>query len=209
MQPNDFQQKMGITDDVLVRLKTYHALLLKWQKAINLVSPKTLDHAWERHFYDSAQLTTHIPKDTKVIADLGSGAGFPGLVLAILQPNIEIHLIESDNRKCEFLKTVSRETGAACIIHNKRIEDTYEAITPDLITARALAPIETLLTHCAPWHNRNKALSFMFLKGEQASLECKKARDHYAFNCTFAPSVTENNAQIALIKNVTLLDVHP
>lgn len=207
MRPEDFQAQTGINDEALERFKIYHALLLKWQKAINLVSPKTIDDAWTRHFYDSAQLVNFIPDSIKTLADLGSGAGFPGLVIALLRPDINIHLIESDQRKCEFLKTVSRETGTSCSVHASRIEDIASDISPDIVTARALASLSDLLGYCTPWIMSNENLELLFLKGAQAEDEIEQARTAYAFDVGSSPSATENNARIICLRSVSVLDV--
>lgn len=101
----------------------YEALLKKWQPAINLVSPDTLSEIRTRHIEDSAQLVDLIPAGAKTLFDLGSGAGFPGLVIAMMRPDLEVHLVESDQKKCAFLSTVSRETKTPVIIHNSRVEE--------------------------------------------------------------------------------------
>jgi 16S rRNA G527 N7-methylase RsmG len=129
MSPEEFAKAFDVSRETISRLQAYHDLLVKWQKAINIVSPKTLDEVWSRHFADSAQLAERIPQNAKV-ADLGSGGGFPGLVLAIMRPDLEIHLVESDLRKSEFLKNVSRETKSAARVHNDRVESVLASIGP-------------------------------------------------------------------------------
>jgi len=138
------------------RLNTYAELLRKWQRSINLVGPKTLDDLWNRHFVDSAQLLPLIPPTARVLVDFGSGAGFPGLVLAILGM-AEVHLIESDQRKATFLREVARATGTPVTVHAKRIEQ----VTPfpaDIVSARALAPLGDLLD-CCPVSQVRQSLS--------------------------------------------------
>ena len=119
-------------------------MLEKWQPRINLIANSTLLDIWHRHIFDSAQLAQHVPTDTKIILDVGSGAGFPGLVLAIMT-GATVHLVESDQRKSIFLHTVSRELELNTVIHNKRIE-TLPPLGAEIITARALASVEKLLT---------------------------------------------------------------
>lgn len=133
------------------RLETYVQLLQKWQKTINLVSRDSLDDLWQRHILDSAQLAELIPAGRPItILDMGSGAGFPGLVLAILASEQgrqwTVHLVESDSRKAAFLATVARETGTALKIHNKRLEN-LAPLMADVVTARALAPLDKLLEY--------------------------------------------------------------
>src|SRR5262245_1521225 len=108
MQPEEFQKIWNVSRETFQRLEVYAELLKKWQRAINLLSPGTLENIWDRHFADSIQITNLIPMGMKKVVDLGSGAGFPAMVLSIARPDLDIHLIESDSRKCEFLKNVSR-----------------------------------------------------------------------------------------------------
>jgi 16S rRNA (guanine527-N7)-methyltransferase len=140
------------------RLETFVDLLAKWRDVTNLISSASFDHIWLRHVADSAQILSLAPEAKRWI-DLGSGAGFPGMVLAIQladTPGALVHLIESDQRKCAFLREVARETGAAAEIHAARIE----AIAPqslmpmDAVTARALAPLPILINYAKPWIER-------------------------------------------------------
>lgn len=134
------------TDD---RLALYAERLLRWQRIKNLVAPSTLDQLWTRHFADSAQLVALAPEARRWV-DLGSGAGFPGLVVAILladTPGVRVDLVESNNRKCAFLREVARETGAPARVHAGRIEDVLPTLEGpvDVVTARALASVDQLL----------------------------------------------------------------
>lgn len=157
-----FQRATGVSRETLDRLSAYADLLRKWQPKINLVGPSTLPDLWQRHFLDSAQLYPLLPDGTRRLADIGTGAGFPGLVLAILGVP-EVHLIESDSRKCAFLREAARVTGTPVSVHNKRIE-TVAGLDADVVTARALAPLETLLGWAFPLlHPGGTGL---FLKGQ-------------------------------------------
>lgn len=138
-----FAAATAVSRETLDRLANYESLLRKWQPRINLVGPSTLAEAWRRHFLDSAQLRPMIPIEARVLVDMGSGAGFPGLVLAILGVP-EVHLIESDARKCAFLREVARETGTPVVIHSRRIE-AVSGVRADVVTARALAPLSDLI----------------------------------------------------------------
>ena len=133
-----FAVRCDVSRETLSRLRRYDALLRRWQKAINLVSADSLTDAWRRHFWDSAQLLPLIPAGTRSLLDVGSGAGFPGLVLAIL--GVEgVTLVESDGRKCAFLREVARETGTRVTILADRLERLADRIQPpDIITARAV-----------------------------------------------------------------------
>lgn len=185
------------------RLKTYLALLEKWQAKINLISPTTLPDAWDRHFVDSAQVEPLVPYGAKNLYDLGCGAGFPGLVLAIMRPELSVSLIESDAKKCAFLQTVSRETGASAKIENRRIEDAAVSLpAPDVISARALASLDKLLDYCAPWITDNPALVFIFPKGAQAQSEIDEAARKWEFQVQSTPSITDSAAQILVLSSV-------
>ena len=111
------------------RFEAYAALIVKWQKAINLVGPKTLADIWRRHFLDSAQLWSLIPPGARILVDLGSGAGLPGLVLALLGFP-EVHLVESDRRKAVFLRESARELGLKVTVHAARAEAVDGPRTP-------------------------------------------------------------------------------
>lgn len=203
-QKGDFKQVIDISDEMFEKIETYHALLLKWNKAINLVSPKSIEQAWHRHFIDSAQLSKAIPEGVKTYADLGCGGGFPGLVLAIMNPDIAVHLVESDERKGQFMRTVVRETGAQNVtIHTKRVEAVTDDFCPDFVTARALSPLETLFEYCLPWAQQNKDLSFCFMKGERADEEISMAQKRFNFEYSTVPSLTDNTAQLLFIKKLT------
>jgi 16S rRNA (guanine527-N7)-methyltransferase len=157
------------------RLEAYLELLQRWQKAINLVSTASLADPWRRHFLDSAQLIAHLPKPPIRFADLGSGAGFPGLVLAILGAG-EVHLVESDRRKCAFLKEAIRLTGANAIVHEGRIE-AIDPIGADLVTARALAPLAKLLSY-AVGHLKPEGICLL-LKGKGVEEELTAAKKEW------------------------------
>lgn len=185
-----FAAACPVSDEILEKLSRYHALLLKWQKAINLVSSSTLSDLWRRHFLDSAQLAPLLPGRAGTLVDLGSGAGFPGMVLAMMCPDVAVHLIESDTRKCAFLRAASRETSTPVSIHNVRIAQitgSDEIPVPDVVTARALAELKTLLDYAYPWALKNPALEMLFLKGAKAGQEICAAQKAYQFDCTEIP----------------------
>ena len=177
----------------------------KWQRTINLVGPTTLGSVWIRHFADSIQVSDAAP-DARRWLDLGSGAGFPGLVTAIRyadDPRASVHLIESDQRKCAFLRGVSRETGAPAIIHCGRIE----TILPELdapieaISARALAPLPVLLDYAGKLIE--KGATGVFSKGEQAEAELTDLRLTDRFSITSLPSRTSPSGHILVVRRRT------
>lgn len=200
MRPELMLAKQSVPRLADDKLRLYLQLLLKWQRAMNLVSEASLPHAWERHFMDSAQLAALIPDKAQILADLGSGAGFPGMVLAMMRPELQVHLIESDERKTQFLRTVSRETETPVIIHNGRIENMTAAFTPDVVTARALAPLSQLLDYCLIWGRENPNLSMLFLKGEKSEEEIKAAKARFRFNYNTLPSATKPEEEPAAKK---------
>ncbi len=190
-----------VSHETLDRLHHYHSLLLKWQEKINLISPNTVPEAWERHFIDSAQLSPLISENVKTLYDLGSGAGFAGLVIAMLRPDIQVTLVESDAKKCAFLSTVSRETGVRVTIRNERIEvSTAALLPPDLVMARALASLSDLFSYIWPWAEKHAGLQLLFPKGHQAVKEIEAAlAAGWAFEYSETPSKSEPSAQILFI----------
>jgi 16S rRNA (guanine527-N7)-methyltransferase len=185
--------------DQIEKLGVYLDLLERWQSAINLVSPASLPNAVERHILDSAQLIPHLPPGAQSLVDLGSGAGFPGLVLAILRPGLEVHLVESDQKKCAFLERVSRETGACVRVCSERIEAFSGSFAVDVLTARALAPLSALLSYAQPWFSANPALTGLFLKGAGVDVEIKAAQALWSFSYGTFSSVTDAQGRILKI----------
>ncbi len=187
----------SVSRETIVRLEIYENLLHRWQKIKNLVAPSTLPGLWTRHFTDSAQLVTLAPQARKWV-DLGSGAGFPGLVIAILLAdfqNTEIHLVESDHRKCAFLREVARETGAPALVHNARVEAVIDDLPiVDIVTARALIGLPSLLELSSPLL-KNGALG-LFLKGQDVASELTDAPIFSRVKLEFLPSLTEPSAKI-------------
>lgn len=193
-----FQAATGVSRETLDRLTAYHDLLLKWQPKINLVGPATLAEAWRRHFLDSAQLFPLLPGPPSRLADLGSGAGFPGLVLAAMGAG-DVHLIESDARKCAFLREAARVMGVAATVHNRRIE----AVTPlnaDFITARALAPVAELIRLGTP-HLRAGG-EFLLLKGRNVDAELTEATKYWIMAAQRQPSRSDDEGCVLRLFDV-------
>jgi 16S rRNA (guanine527-N7)-methyltransferase len=194
--------KIPVSREMGEKLAAYHALLLKWQPVINLVAPSTLADAAIRHFADSAQIVQYIPEGVKVMADLGSGAGFPGLVIAMMRPEIEMHLVESDERKAEFLRTVSRETGTPVKVHADRLVRVMNDIDPDWVTARAMADLRKLLIYVEPWGLGNPGFTALFMKGARADEEIAEAHKSIQFDVKAYASLTDGQAKILEITNI-------
>jgi 16S rRNA (guanine527-N7)-methyltransferase len=185
------------------RLAIFAELLLKWQGTVNLVAASTLPHIWTRHFADSAQVLMAAPQARRW-ADLGSGAGFPGLVTAIAladEPGAEVHLIESDQRKCAFLRAVSRETGAPAVVHAGRIEDIASQLAGDIeaVSARALAPLPQLLDYAAPL--LEKGACGVFLKGQHLEGELTDSAITSRYDIIMQKSRTLNSAHLLIVKD--------
>jgi 16S rRNA (guanine527-N7)-methyltransferase len=191
---------LDVSRETREKFNRYSELLLKWQKTINLVSETTLEDLAMRHFLDSAQLIKFIPDKQIKLADMGSGAGFPGLVLAMMGVS-DVHLIESDVRKVTFLREVSRETNTKVTVHDDRVEDISIADV-DYITARALAPLRDLLVMTSKLSPSGK-FTCLFLKGEKTDEELEKAQKRWNFTVETFPSVTDNSGKILKISNLT------
>ncbi len=200
---DDFQKLFDVSGEIFTKVQTYHTLLLKWNKAINLVSPKGISESWHRHLIDSAQVEKFVPKDIETYADLGCGGGFPGLIIAMMRPDLDVHLIESDERKCQFMRTVSREASLTNVtIHTKRVENAINDLAPDFITARALASLDKLFDYIAPWAAENPRLEMAFMKGQKAEEEISDAQKRYDFDAQTHQSITDACAKILLIKQL-------
>jgi 16S rRNA (guanine527-N7)-methyltransferase len=176
------------------------ALIKTWTKKINLVAPSTVDAVWDRHIRDSAQLFAHAPVAWRHWVDLGSGGGFPGLVIAILAgADRDVTLIESDLRKCTFLRTVVRELGLTARVVNDRIENAKIA-RADILSARALAPLAQLLGHTTGLLDDEGTA--LFPKGETHMSEILAARESWCFECDALPSITNPDARILRISRI-------
>ena len=190
-----------VSRETFCQLEIYKTLLETWQKKINLVSASTLSHIWERHFEDSLQLLPHLPQTKSTLIDLGSGAGFPGLVLAICRKEtLDVTLMESDlGKKCLFLENVSRETFLRVTILKSRIES-LSGIKGDVITARALAPLYELLEYAFPL--MKKTSTCLFLKGKDAEKEIEMAKKKWEFCLEIFPSLTDSGGRILKISQL-------
>lgn len=198
-----FAAEVDVSRETSERLALYAALLEKWNPAINLVSRGTLANLWSRHFLDSAQIFELRPVDAGHWADLGSGGGFPGLVVAILAaevaPDLRFTLVESDQRKATFLRTVLRETGVSADVRAERIE-TLAPLGADILSARALAPLTRLLDYAS--RHLSPAGRALFLKGATHAQEVDDALAHWRFDVQKFPSRTEPDSVILKIGGI-------
>ncbi|MCG6121731.1 MAG: 16S rRNA (guanine(527)-N(7))-methyltransferase RsmG [Microvirga sp.] len=194
-----------VSRETRARLQTVVEELTRWQKAQNLVGPSTLAQVWSRHIADSLQLVALAP-DARRWLDLGSGAGFPGLVIAIAlmeaapdEPKAVVHCVESNAKKCAFIRHAARLTGAPVDVHNARIESVIGGFvgSVDVVTARALAPLAQLLDWTFPLLTSGAV--GLFPKGDQASAELTEARKSSTFTVDEFPSATDPRGRILRI----------
>jgi 16S rRNA (guanine527-N7)-methyltransferase len=199
LTPAGFAAATGVSRETLARLEGYAGLLVKWQKAINLVARDSLADLWRRHMLDSAAIWPLIPPESRTLVDLGSGAGFPGLVLAILGVP-EVHLVESDARKCAFLGEAARLFAPRPVqIHRGRIE-AIEPIAAEVVTARALADLDTLLGYASRFLKPEGIC--LFLKGRQAGDELTLASQRWTMTTERFPNPAEPSGIILRIKGL-------
>lgn len=206
-----FAEKYNVSRETFLQLTEYVELLQKWQKKINLVSPTTIENAWERHIEDSLQLLPYVSRETSAIIDLGSGAGLPGIPMAITT-KLPVWLIESDRKKCSFLEESARicrlqSTKIICQRIEKSVVDipnTDMAEKEITITARALAELTELfgLINQLCINNKLGACKLLLPKGQSADKELEEAKLEWDFDFEKFTSVTDNRASILLIKNL-------
>jgi 16S rRNA (guanine527-N7)-methyltransferase len=205
MTPAQFALEMSrlgqnVSRETFSRLETYDALLRKWQAKINLVAKDSLQELWRRHFLDSAQLLPLLPPGNDPITDLGSGAGFPGLVLAMMTER-EVHLVDSDQRKGAFLLECARQAGVLdrVKVHTTRIEAAHAWKAP-IITARALAALDQLLNWAEPYLMPETVC--LFLKGAKAEDELTLASRSWNMAATRHGSLTDPSGVILKLSGI-------
>ena len=196
MTADEIGKLLNVSRGTLSQLESYLGLLEKWQRRINLVANSTLADAWQRHILDSAQLARFYPPNTKKILDVGSGAGFPGLVLAILG-GVEVDLVESDQRKAIFLSTVINSLGLTAKVYNQRVE-ALPNLAPDVVTARALAPVPKLLKLIE--NQLSPDIVCLFLKGAKVEDELTNLQSYSTMVATSYPSLSGQNGVVLELK---------
>lgn len=189
----DLQEAAGpVSRETFERLQAFEQLFLKWNRSINLAAPSTLDDVWRRHILDSAQLARIAPAATRWV-DLGSGGGFPGLVLGFLlkeRPGASIDLVESNRKKASFLQSVVGQFDLPARVLAKRIDDSYGLVSaPEIVTARALAALPALLDLAAPW--LTKGARALFHKGRDYRAEVEESTHRWAFDLVEHSSMTD------------------
>ncbi|MBC2836043.1 16S rRNA (guanine(527)-N(7))-methyltransferase RsmG [Paragemmobacter straminiformis] len=192
---------LDVSRETIEKLKSLESLLAKWNPAINLVARSTVDAAWSRHILDSAQLFQIAP--FRVWADLGSGGGFPGLVIAVLAEgrgsDARVVLVEADQRKATFLREAARGLGVRVQVEAQRIES-VDPLAADILSARALAPLSALCgfaaRHLAP------AGTAIFPKGQNWEAEVAEARKSWKFDLDVRPSLVEAGSVVLVMKAI-------
>jgi 16S rRNA (guanine527-N7)-methyltransferase len=202
----NFAVETGVSRETLARLKAYADMLSDWNSLHNLVARSTLPDLWRRHFWDSAQLAPLIPAKARTIADLGSGAGFPGLVLAALRPDLAVTLYEATAKKCAFLRAAAERMGLRVGVENTRIEDLPPKVH-DVVTARALAPLPLLLAYAYPLTGPN-SLS-LFLKGQNLGSELTEAHKSWKMQTSQVASKTDPSGAILVVRKLAAHDPSP
>ncbi len=198
--PTDFAADTGASADAMADLERFRAMLETANQDMNLVGPSSLPQFWPRHAFDSAQLLKFAP-DARVWADLGAGAGFPGVVLAILlkgRPGVRIHLIDSLTKRCRFLQAVVDDLALPAEVHDARAEDLKLAV--EVVTARACAPMTRLLGFARPY--LREGVEGLFLKGEKAEAELQEARKSWRFEADLLPSLSDPRGRVVRIRRL-------
>lgn len=194
---------LNVSRETLLKLFDFCDMVKKWNPAINLISKSGVTEIWNRHLIDSAQLIRQMPSHGRLWCDLGSGGGFPGIVLAILarelQPEVKVLLVESDRRKSVFLSEAARILDLTVCVKTQRIEE-LEPQNVDVLTARALASLPTL---CSYAHRHLKVDGVaIFPKGASAAQEIAEARKLWQFDCDKMESFTDPSAVVLAVRNI-------
>lgn len=193
-----FAEATACAPEVVRDLESYLALLAEWNGRMNLVGPSALAEFWPRHAYDSAQLLLVEP-EARIWADLGAGAGFPGLVLAIMlkgRAGAQVHLVESLTKRCKFLQAVTDALALPATVHDARAEDL--SLTVDMVTARACAPLPRLLGYARPY--LNAGARGLFLKGQDVVAELTEATKYWRFEASPLPSLSSPQGHLLQVK---------
>ena len=197
----EFTKATRVSHETAVRLKAYVAMLRLWNRQRNLVSDASLAGVWHRHVYDSAQLVPLLPADARSVVDIGSGAGFPGLVIAIMRPDIETVLFEATRKKAEFLKAVGEHLSLKRLqVRNERAEAAPRRVF-DVVTARACAPLPELLGYAQDFIGPRTVC--LFLKGQNVVLELTDARKSWRMTARQHPSVTHPFGAVLEIRDLS------
>lgn len=201
--PQNFIRDADVSRETFERLELFTELLKQWNPKFNLVSRDSMDDLWRRHMVDSAQLHKMIPEYDGALVDVGSGAGFPGMILAIMGL-ANVHLVESSERKCAFLREAARKTDCPVTIHNIRLGDKapQPAQLPkaEIITARAVSPLVNLLD--IVFSMVYDSTCCIFHKGSRVDDELKAAREKWRFELERLPSGSDPSGAILKLRQI-------
>ena len=205
-----FCSHLYVSRETYEKFEIYYETLYKWQKSINLISNSTTENIKVRHFLDSAQLYKFTKDISGNILDLGSGAGFPGLILAMMG-NKNISVVESDQKKCTFIREVAMLSDTNINVYNSRIED-LNFFKPNLITARALAPLDKLIKYVENYikkspSNSEKLPNMLFLKGKSYKKELLDLSKTRNIDYETYQSISDEFGKIIYINKVNVLNV--
>ena len=204
--PAEFQAAANVSRETLARVKLFVALLEEWNARHNLVSARSLAEVWRRHVWDSAQLAEFLPPDAASLVDLGSGAGFPGLILALLsrdRAGFRTVLIEATRKKCDFLALTGERLGLNVEIRNSRLEDAPREPF-DIVAARACAPLPRLLVYAQAFQGLNTLN--LFLKGQSVGEELTEAHKSWRMQMREEPSRSDPSGVILAIRELRHAD---
>jgi 16S rRNA (guanine527-N7)-methyltransferase len=204
--PAEFQAAANVSRETLARVKLFVALLEEWNARHNLVSARSLAEIWRRHVWDSAQLAKFVPPDAASLVDLGSGAGFPGLILALLsrdRAGFRTVLIEATRKKCDFLALAGDRLGLNVEIRNSRMEDAPREPF-DIVAARACAPLPRLLVYAQAFQGPNTLN--LFLKGQSVGEELTEAHKSWRMQMREEPSRSDPSGVILAIRELRHAD---
>ncbi|HEX9159556.1 MAG TPA: 16S rRNA (guanine(527)-N(7))-methyltransferase RsmG [Rhizomicrobium sp.] len=200
--PDEFQRATNVSRETLARLKVFVGLLEDWNQRHNLVSRGSVAHVWQRHVFDSAQLVDFVPESAGSLVDLGSGAGFPGLILAALlvdRTGFRTVLFEATRKKCEFLATAAERIGVTAEIRNRRIEDAPPE-SFDVVSARACAPLPRLLQYAQRFQGPNTR--DLFLKGQNIGDELTESHKYWKMKAHQHPSRSDPSGAVLVIEGL-------
>jgi len=200
---SELQDQLGLSIGESDDLRAYGENLHRWQKRINLIGKATVDDMWSRHFLDSAQLFDLLPDKVETLIDIDSGAGFPGLVLAVLvkhRGGPTVHLVEADGRKATFLNETNRIMEAGAVVHRCRAESLPD-LKADVVTARAVAPLDRLIGLARPFFKADTVC--LFPKGKKAREELTESRKRWTMAATESPSLSDSYGTVLKLEGIT------
>jgi 16S rRNA (guanine527-N7)-methyltransferase len=202
-EQEDFAKNLNVSYETIHRLKIYRDMLVEWNQKFNLISESTIPQIWTRHFADCAQLWSYIPKSAASLADMGAGAGFPGLVLAIMALGVghALHVteIEATNKKADFLQAVTDELKLPVTVRRERVENIND-FKADIVTARALKALPDLLKYANYLIHTDSVC--LFPKGRAAADELTAARKYWTFDVDLHPSRSDETGQILVLRQL-------